>query len=392
MKKALAIFCLLLLTFAVTGVNAKKMGGKKRQGQALIDSLSTALSKAKHDTNKVVLLSSLSFQYHSIDAVKGLEYGKQALKLADELHWNKGKAIAYNSMGLNYMTKLDYPFAVAQFESALIINKAEGNKKGMAHNYRNLSIIANTRTDQKEALIQGRQALRLYRDIYSREGEAAVLNNIGKIYMELRDFEKAGRYFDSSLLIYQELGDKNGMAMIWGNLGVIYRDKGDYVRALDYFQKSRKLYEKLDDNYALCLNMYNTGTIYQKQNSYAQSMNMHFKGLAIAEEIKSDYLKAAQSGRIGTCYLAIVANKAAPKSDKHIAKDPTVNLNRSIEYLTKSIEVFKRMGDKEYLSVFTDALSQAYYLAGDFKNAYLYCREYATLLNLVNEETVNVYK
>ena len=107
----------------------------QKKGQALADSFLTELNtehfKNNDDSNKVKLLSNLSFTYSHINPDEGVKYGQQGLDLANKLQWNKGAAMANSSLGNCYLGRSDYPKAVEYFREVLKTDQETGNKKGV---------------------------------------------------------------------------------------------------------------------------------------------------------------------------------------------------------------------------------------------------------------------
>ena len=75
--------------------------------QSKIDSLQTLLNSDKEDTNKVNHLNALVKQFISSEPQNALDYARQALKLAEELKWEKGIANSFHSVGYYYYTQAD---------------------------------------------------------------------------------------------------------------------------------------------------------------------------------------------------------------------------------------------------------------------------------------------
>lgn len=94
----------------------------KLSGQALIDSLESELKLKEIDTNYVQILNELSFKYYMTNPDKGLAYGKESVKLSNELNYQGGLARAYNALGVNYAAgKSDYETAVEMYKKSLDI-------------------------------------------------------------------------------------------------------------------------------------------------------------------------------------------------------------------------------------------------------------------------------
>src|SRR3984885_6753595 len=126
MKQFLKFLLILLPCLGGANLYAQK------HGQAKIDSQLQELPKQKEDTNKVKLLSALSFAYYGINPDEGIKYGQQGLKLAAELDWKKGIASTNSYLGINYSVKSNYPKALEYYSSALKIYEEIGDKTRIA--------------------------------------------------------------------------------------------------------------------------------------------------------------------------------------------------------------------------------------------------------------------
>ncbi len=73
-----------------------------------VDSLKTELSKAKNDTNKVNILNLICSQPGQTKAEERLKYINQALALATQLNYQKGKARALHMLGISKNDAGDY--------------------------------------------------------------------------------------------------------------------------------------------------------------------------------------------------------------------------------------------------------------------------------------------
>jgi len=70
----------------------------QKQGQPLIDSLLSELSRSKEDTGKVKLFDQLSFTYSNINPDEGIRLGQKAIDLSNKISWKKGIAMAMGDL------------------------------------------------------------------------------------------------------------------------------------------------------------------------------------------------------------------------------------------------------------------------------------------------------
>ena len=134
-----------------------------------IDSLENLIQlHVNKDTIRVNLLNETAYNLYSIDLEKLLKYAQEAVKLADEIGFDKGKAESLKIVAIYYSIKADNPKAIEYYQKSLTICKKIGNKEGISACYGNLGIV------------------------YSNQGE----------------YSKALEYYQNSMKISLELGDK----------------------------------------------------------------------------------------------------------------------------------------------------------------------------------------
>ena len=96
------------------------------------------LSESKADTNRVILLSNLCYDYRYVSADSARMFGEEALRLANELKYNKGIAQAYNDLGILYIDKAEYRNAAGLLKESMKIRESLNDLPGMASLYNKL--------------------------------------------------------------------------------------------------------------------------------------------------------------------------------------------------------------------------------------------------------------
>ncbi len=295
------------------------------QGQALIDSLLKELPKAKDDTNNVKVLNALSYAYVNIDPAQGIKYGQSALDMAEKLDWKKGIAIANGMVGVNNMSRSDYPKALEYALKSLKINEALGDKKAVAGNYGNIANIYNNQENYNSALDYYSKALKIFEELGSKEGIAITLGNIGNTYNNLNNYDKNLEYSMRALKIAEEVNNKHGMASDLGNISSAYASLHNYPKALEYGLRAIKMFEDLGNKNDLIANL----------------------------------------GNIGACYLAMARDSivAQPPNEKK------ESLRLALDYLNRAVSLAKEIGDLDYLQTYSLHLSEAQKETGDYAGA-----------------------
>jgi class 3 adenylate cyclase/tetratricopeptide (TPR) repeat protein len=165
-----------------------------------IDSLTAILSTAPFDTVRVRTLNKLCWHLRFADYVASVQYGLQALELAEKLHYQAGTLEALNFIGIAYRNTELYPSALEYFRRAA-----------------------------DEALRQNNIRQRAF-----------AFNNIGDVYKSQQQYDSAQAYIRQALSIFSDLKDVEGMEYALVRMGETALGRGDTARALDFY-KHRKI-------------------------------------------------------------------------------------------------------------------------------------------------------
>ena len=192
------LFLFLLLIASIS-----KVQGQSRS----LDSLKYIAENAQQDTNKVMMLLSVSNIYSFFNPDIGLLLAQKALDLARKLHFKKGEVQALNSAGQTLDFMGDYP---------------------------------------KDLKLQF-DALQINREMKDPAGEAASLGNIGQVYNELGEYRQALQYLVPANKIYQQLQGSFQGSFELCNTGEAYdflhmRDSALYYLSQAYEKFNPKFY------------------------------------------------------------------------------------------------------------------------------------------------------
>jgi adenylate cyclase len=353
------------------------------RGQARIDSMVKELPKQKEDTNKVKLLSSLSFNYSTINTSDGLKFGQQGLDLATKLGWGRGIVHAFLAIGINYETRFDYPKAIESYSKALAVSEKTGYKKGVAMMLGSIGAVYTRQSDYPKALAYHFRSLKVREEMGDKMGMADATGNIGNIYLAQKDYSKALEYYTRSLQLSEKIGSKLGITCMLNNIAVIYQRQKDYPNALEYYAKAIKLREEIGDRYNIPGSISNIGEVYAEQHNYTEAIAQFFKALKMAEELGDEYVISGCLGNISTSYLEIAkdAHKAgsAPTfselqhktyiPDGQIPQGRSALLHMSVEYIQRAITIQKKNGDLDGLQNSYKTLSTTDSMLGDYRGA-----------------------
>ena len=235
------------------------------QNRQEIDSLKHELAIAKHDTSRILLMSTLGGIYRLSKPDTALKYAQQSLTLAKQIKFLKGQARALNYLGFTYRELGDLPKALDSFLKALKI--AEDN--------------------QFTSLIGG------------------CNNGFGTIYFDLREYPKAINYYRISKKIFESTNEQGSIVRQTRNIGSGYLYNNQLDSAIYYTQLAYEGSIRLKDDDPTVLR--NLGTIqsklgnnqlaldYIKQSVQATKKNNDLRNASLAyNQIAEVFLKMNQ--------------------------------------------------------------------------------------------------
>lgn len=251
------------------------------------DSLKNRFQQETQDTNKISTAIELCKAYNREGLYNNaVEYGKQAIALAQQLEKSDIKAIALNAkeaeakasidLGNSYADIADYNNALTYYTNALKLKEELGNKLGMDRALNNIGIIYEDRGNYPPALDYFFKSLNIAIAIKDSSGILRAYNNIGTIYSSERNNEQAIHYYSESMKICQSKNDIPGVAEAYINIGQIYQSENNLLAALDNYMKCRALMQKTNDQRHLALAYNNIGSLYMLLVSQPDSTKRRF--------------------------------------------------------------------------------------------------------------------
>jgi len=236
MKKAIILYSLLFYSVNIIYAQNKT-----------IDSLKQALSVAKEDINKVVLLIYLSHNYNWSYADTSLMYAEQALDLAQKLNNKPVISFAEGQMSSTLLTLGNYPLALDYGFKALEWAEKYGSIQDII--FGNLSIAMS--------------------------------------YREQGDYEKSLVYCRKSLAMSDTIQTAGfDHASIWGVVGSVYEKNNQPDSAIKYVKKAQELHINWSGN------LYVLGSAYAKKHNYDSAMFYYRAGIpsAVLDHTEKDLI------------------------------------------------------------------------------------------------------
>ncbi|MBE0639789.1 MAG: tetratricopeptide repeat-containing sensor histidine kinase [Bacteroidales bacterium] len=225
--------------------------------------------------------------YRQSDLANALEYFKMALRINIEINNTDELAASYNNVGVVYNRLGYYDLALQNHLNQLKTNEATENTRGIAISYLNIGNIYNNLKENDKALEYYIRSREIYKRMNDTNSYANTSINLGVISMDMMNYEHSRQFFNEALPIKERMGDVSNIAAIYTNLGVISLVDGDFYKALQYFDKSNALYYSIDNKQGIVVSKLNMGDARLKMEMYTESYS-HFKeALELAELIDS---------------------------------------------------------------------------------------------------------
>lgn len=339
---------ILLSTFTVSAQKQKK------------DSLLKIINSNKHDTSRVKAFSSLCNMTRFTDQDTSFYYGKESLKLAQKIKWNKGISNSYKNLGILKFETGQYEEAIGYYMHSLKIDEKHNDKRGMAANYNHIGSVYQEQNRFDKAEEYYFKSLHLREQLNDQKGIAASYNNIGLVYYNMNDYNKALEYYSKSLKMKEYNGDKYNIAGGYNNIGMVHSAMGNTKLALEYYRKSLTLREEINDKKGIAAVLGNISilhneladsakTITEKKHHSAEAIKYGLKCLQISEEINALLWKNKTAEELIKAYKGIENyQKALDFAELFISTNDSLFRDDKIKAITE-IDVKYQTEKKEQL-------------------------------------------
>ena len=241
-RNVLTIGILTLLTFI-------KVITAQDQSTESIDSLENLLVTKISDKVRVDTYNKLAFNYHQLNTIKGIEYGKLAENLASEVGYEYGLSRAYNMLGINYNIQGDLPQSLEYFLNAIKAASKLNDNKYLGEINNNIGLNYFKQGNTKQAVEHYKKALQLNESTNNLSGLSITYCNLGVVYSAEKDFEKGNEYYTKALEIDTKQGKLEGVSRNLLNLSINMGEVKNYCEAYRYNIEASKFAEKINNTY-----------------------------------------------------------------------------------------------------------------------------------------------
>jgi serine phosphatase RsbU (regulator of sigma subunit)/Flp pilus assembly protein TadD len=267
-----------------------------------------------------------------------LVYLKKALDLAKkdpEKHYKYLKVI-YNSLGLAYSAKFNFPVSLQYFYKAIDISKKKNDIDGLSSSYNNIGNLYSE-------LGEFKKALDYYRKVMQIKPSSYALANIGILYEDLNNNDSAFYYIKKAIQSDKMSGDKAGLATSYTVIGNLFKRSHQLDSAFYYYDLSTQYASQIEDEQVIQNNNYNIVELLMSQKKYQEAKS-------IAEKNLKSIMQGDDLGFISDAYnqLKDICNNLGQYKQAFDYQSQYVIYKDSVLEADKSIEVKKIELNAEY--------------------------------------------
>ncbi len=395
-----------------------------------LDSLINVSKTAQADTNKVILLTDIAWEFKFDNYGKAKTYLDEALTLAQQLHFPKGEGLAYNFRGVIEDIHGNSEAAIIYFTKALEIREAIGDRKGVASLYNNIGNVKENLQDYPAALQNYRKSQQIREEL----GDSARVYNT---YYNIADLhENMGSYLEALDNIYlflkgaEKARDKEKIANGWNIVGNIKTELDRFDDALEAYETALLLHQELGNEWEVSSALNNIANLKDSmaedlmdeddlgettQLYFDEAVAIHLQALAIREQLMDTLGLAEIYNNIGYVLKNVgsfhkksgdlkMASKTWSDAEDYLRKSLAIRekasdqegimevyngiadvrrrqekFSEALEYAKKYYAIAKETGDQKYQQNGLKDLARIYNKLGEYKKAYKKRKDYDEL-------------
>jgi tetratricopeptide (TPR) repeat protein len=248
------------------------------------DSLEILLDTVSGE-RKVKALNELFRAHLQTDPVKALSYTQEALNLATEINDERGKAAAYNNLGVAYRNQGALDKALEYYLNSMKIYQTIGNKEGIATTKNNIANIYSMKKDYAQAMRYLEDSYKLFNELKDGPRIIGSMNNLGNLYSDLQLYEKAYKYYSEAYQLSEKSGDK--FADPLNNLGNIYFKQSNFEKATEFYQRAFEIEKENNNKLGMLNTVSNLGIAYAKAKKPQQAQQFLDHALALSNDLQA---------------------------------------------------------------------------------------------------------
>ena len=341
-----------------------------------VKTLRDKLNSSANSSPKVDLLNELAWKLRYENTKEALELSGKALKLSQELGYNRG--IAYGKLHqavANFLLSHEKTLVQDLLDANEYFESSEEEETGLPVCLNFLARVYEGYGNYEHGLNYAQKALKEANKIGYFEGEGDILSNLGLIYSRLSDFDRALESYEKSLAIRKGLKNTKAIASSLNLIARTFSLKGDYPEALDYYQKSLDLRTKENDISGLPWSHLGIASLKEKTGDLKGAVYHYKESLHLNRSFGEKRLEVQ-------CLLGLGRIYTEQKKKKE-----------GLDYLQRALDLTKELKAKPLLFEVYRALGEFYEKSDDFGKALDFYKLYQKIeREVLNTESRNRLK
>lgn len=378
-----------------------------------IDSLKNVLSKKLSTNSYVDHLNAIAKGYWSINLDSAKVYSDLALKESKKNNYIKGKAKAFNILGVIDYYKSNYEAALHNYQKALKAYKEIHYFEGIISAKINIASIQRAQGNFDKAILSCKYALNALKQIDNKQLFTATNFNMGLVLMDLGKYEEALNYILQSSKSAEINNDQTYLGLSYNSLASIYTNLNLHEKATEYYKKAIDIFTEINDLHNTYFANINLANNFRKLENYKEAKKILTATLDKIKDGKYKFIEAYGYRTFGDVLLEMKDYQLAEKNllkayqlsvmmqDAHslpyiLTSLGNVYLNlknfdAAINYLSLAKKEALQTKNYLHLSYCHEVLHKVYLKKQEFKNALLHYtihKKYQDSFSLDNREKI----
>jgi signal transduction histidine kinase/Tfp pilus assembly protein PilF len=265
----------------------------------------THLADSTFQSSDVKQLLDLAKRYITKDPAKGLEFAREAAKVAMATADNESLTMAYHYLGESFGALMAHDSAIVYYYKHIKrLSPADSAADFSTHNQLGSSYHFLNRQDSALYFLQIALDIALMQS-HDEFQLAAVYNNLAMVYDATGNFDLAVDYYMDALKIFERLGEMNEVATLYNNIGTISYTTDKFDKSIEYFKKALQISKELGNDPAMVMAMINLGNGYKKNQQFDEAEKILQDAILLSSEAKLNHELTRATLNLGTVYYQL---------------------------------------------------------------------------------------